>query len=688
MQIQTEILQELEDSWLGITKKEIREHKFSNNLVLKDKDKENPGLVPLRLMRNPAYIGYAAKVLLNLDILPLQGVILSEMWNRPFPMLIGSRGLGKTSILAFYSILKMALTPANKIGGPGVKIIVTGSGFRQAKQVFEYVEQVYSHSPLLQSINTHGRERAVSREQDRYTFRLGPNTFIAIPLGNGEKVRGLRANIVIADEMNSIDPVIFDTVIQGFGAVSNNPVEMVKKRAKEKKAKELGIEINMEEDVNNQIIISGTAGYDFEPFATSWKRQKKIIESRGDENKLTEVFPDGPPPRFNWKDFSIIRIPYTLIPDGFLDEKILMRAQATVTVGTFGNEYGAIFSKDSAGFFKRSLIDSCVASDRHVDNVGWPSWCPVPFEPKLIGDKDKKYIIACDPASEVDNFSIVILELWPQHSRVVYSWVTTKKQHKELVKEGMTQENDYYAFAARKIRDLMKAFPCEHIVIDGQGGGIAVMEALHNKNNLKEGEQEIWPLISEDDKYESNYQAGLHYLEIVQFANADWVATANHGLKHDMENKTLLFPRFDQVSIEIAGAKDLERVAKYETDHPGVSAKPFDSFEDVVFDIEALKDELSTIQHTNVGTGAYMRDRWDTPETKSAQGKKGRLRKDRYSALLMANMAARQKRTVAQVLEASDVGGMLINVTGDEGKYYKHAPDDVRKAFEDFYSSI
>ena len=35
------------------------------------------------------------------------------------------------------------------------------------------------------------------------------------------------------------------------------------------------------------------------------------------------------------------------------------------------------------------------------------------------------------------------------------------------------------------------------------------------------------------------------------------------------------------------------------------------------------------------------RDRWDTPQVVVGTGKKSKMRKDRYSALLMANMAAR-----------------------------------------------
>jgi hypothetical protein len=55
-------------------------------------------------------------------------------------------------------------------------------------------------------------------------------------------------------------------------------------------------------------------------------------------------------------------------------------------------------------------------------------------------------------------------------------------------------------------------------------------------------------------------------------------------------------------------------------------------------DIEELKDELAMIQMTQTPSG---RDKWDTPEVVVGAGKKSKMRKDRYSALIMANMAAR-----------------------------------------------
>ena len=100
-------------------------------------------------------------------------------------------------------------------------------------------------------------------------------------------------------------------------------------------------------------------------------------------------------------------------------------------------------------------------------------------------------IYGIDPASEKDNFSIIILELHEDHSRIVYSWTTNRSNFKERQKTGLVNEHDFYGFCARKIRNLMKTFPPKIIGMDAQGGGVAIEEALHDPRNLESGEHLI-----------------------------------------------------------------------------------------------------------------------------------------------------------------------------------------------------
>jgi hypothetical protein len=622
---------QIEDAWLNIN---VNDSELFNpmDFVMQDSDNEKLLERIAWLMMRPEYFSFACKYILNIELLPFQSLLLYEMWNRKFPMLIGSRGMGKSFILSVYPLLRGLFMPRRKI-------IVVGAAFRQSKVLFEYMDTIWKNAPILRDLCP--SNSGPRRDIDRCVMHLGQSTITCLPLGDGSKIRGQRANDIIADEFASIPRDIFENVVAGFAAVAASPAEKVKEKAKAKMAESLGIPVSRKKtetfDKSNQIILSGTAYYDFNHFAEYWKRYHSIVSSGGDERLLSEIFGGSVPADFDWSEYSVSRIPVQKLPDGFMDSGQIARAKATVHSGIYNMEYGAVFTTDSQGFFKRSLIESCTTSQMKPVVISSGEVC---FESALKGEPNKKYIFGVDPASEVDNFSIVVLELNSDHRRVVHCWTTTRKQHKEKLKSKLVTEDDFYSYCAKKIRQLMKAFPCVEIAIDAQGGGIAIVEALQDRDKIGEGEVQIWPTIEEKEK-DTDFHPGLHILKVCQFAKADWLAEANHGLRKDFEDKMVLFPFFDAASIGLSIESDK------------ASGRKYDTLEDCVMEIEELKDELSMIVMTQTSTG---RERWDTPEVKLGAGKKSRLRKDRYSALIMANMSARYY-TTEQKYEELEIGG-------------------------------
>ena len=652
------IITSFDDAWLGLG--DLNNIKLDHNPLFgrTKEDIENPDLHLLRLLRNPRYFGTTAKLLFDIELHPIQIAILQEFWTRPFPMYIASRGFGKSFLMALYCSLKCTLVP-------GTKIVVVGAAFRQSKIIFEYMETLWRNSPILRSI-FNGNDDGPRRDVDRCTMRLGESWTIAVPMGDGSKIRGLRAHIIIADEFASISPDIYETVVSGFAAVSASPIQNVKEEAKRKAMREAGLWNDELESLqikkNNQAIIAGTADYSFKHFAQYWKRYKAIINSRGDKHKLEEIFQGEIPDSFNWRDYSIIRIPYEIIPKGFMDDKQVSRAKATIHTGIYNMEYAACFTEDSDGFFRRSLIESCVVNEANpiiINNH------PVLFDVSVKGNPDLQYVYGIDPASEKDNFSIVILELHKDHSRVVYTWTTNRNNFKDRQKTGLVNEHDFYGFCARKIRNLMKVFPCVRIGMDAQGGGVAIEEALHDPGKLEDGEIVIWPVIDPNKEKDTDDQQGLHILELVQFARADWTAQANHGLRKDLEDKVLLFPRFDQVSLALALDKEGQDIMGADI------LNLYDNESDCILEIEELKNELTTIVMTQTSTGPNARDRWDTPEVKLPNGKKGKLRKDRYSALIIANMLARQLTRTLEPVSFEVIGNNLSTMEKKDGQMYK-----------------
>ena len=664
-----------DDAWLGLG--DISSLIIDNNPMIgrTKEDIENPDLHLLRLLKDPKYFGSTCNLLFGIELHPIQVAILQEFWIRPFPMFVASRGFGKSFLMALYCTLKCMLVP-------GTKIVVVGAAFRQSKIVFEYMETLWRNSPILRSI-FNGNDDGPRRDVDRCTMRLGESWTIAVPMGDGSKIRGLRAHIIIADEFASISPDIYETVVAGFAAVSASPIQNVKEQAKKEAMIKVGLWSDQLEAIQikkgNQAIIAGTADYSFKHFASYWKRYKSIINSRGDKTKLEEIFKGEVPDSFNWKDYSIIRMPYELIPKGFMDDKQVSRAKATIHSGIYNMEYAACFTEDSDGFFRRSLIESCVTNESNPIIINNNR---VIFDVSVKGNPNLQYVYGIDPASEKDNFSIIVIEMHPDHNRIVYCWTTNRNNFKDRQKTGLVNEYDFYGFCARKIRNLMKIFPCARIGMDAQGGGVAIEEALHDPGKLEEGEILIWPAIDPDKPKETDDQQGHHILELVQFARADWTAQANHGLRKDLEDKVLLFPRFDQVSLALALDRENKDIMTSDL------TNLYDSESECILEIEELKNELTTIVMTQTSTGPNARDRWDTPEVKLPNGKKGKLRKDRYSALIIANMLARQMNRALESVTFDVIGNNLNNVGKKDGQMYKGPNWFINEANSNIYTGI
>ena len=272
-----------EHAWLTLANSDLKNIK--NPLIdLTQQELDHLHLHVLRLMKQPKYFQWTVKKLLNVELLPEQVVILQELWNRAFPMYIASRGFGKSYLLAVYGLLKCTLIP-------GTKIVIVGAAFRQSKVIFEYMDTIWRGAPILRSICTDNS--GPRRDVDRCTMRINDSWSIAVPLGDGTKIRGLRAHTIIADEFNSIPVDIYETVVAGFTAVSANPTYNVKQAAKRKLLQESGtwdekMEIDYKDRQTNQSIIAGTCGYGFEHFASYWKKYKSTIKTKGDFKQAAE----------------------------------------------------------------------------------------------------------------------------------------------------------------------------------------------------------------------------------------------------------------------------------------------------------------------------------------------------------------------------------------------------------------
>ena len=96
-----------------------------------------------------------------------------------------------------------------------------GAAFRQSKVLFEYMDTIWKNAPVLRDLcdNKSGPRRDV----DRCVMHINQSTITCLPLGDGSKIRGQRANDIIADEFASIPREIFENVVAGFASSSIFP---------------------------------------------------------------------------------------------------------------------------------------------------------------------------------------------------------------------------------------------------------------------------------------------------------------------------------------------------------------------------------------------------------------------------------------------------------------------------------
>ena len=183
---------------------------------LTDYQKENLHLHVLNIMKNPKYFHWTVKTLLNIDLLPQQTAVLQNLWNHSFPMYIASRGYGKSFLLAVYCLLRTILVP-------DTKIVIVGAAFRQSKIIFDYMETIWKGAHLLRSVCT---DKSGPRASvDKCTFTINDSWTIAVPLGQGDKIRGYRAHVIICDEFNCLGEDTLVETKQGLVRIGDQTID-------------------------------------------------------------------------------------------------------------------------------------------------------------------------------------------------------------------------------------------------------------------------------------------------------------------------------------------------------------------------------------------------------------------------------------------------------------------------------
>lgn len=452
----------------------------------------------------------AAYDLLGVDFAPIQRLVFEDMWFKNYVITVAGRGFGKTFTLGVLAALSCLLRPGYRVG-------LIAPVFRQSKMIFSEIEKLYAASSILRE----AVEKKPTRGSDTCYLKfksvggMTPAFIEALPLGDGNKIRGSRFYLVLIDELAQVPDQTLDMVIRPMGATSLAPMERVRRKEHQEKLISMGLatEDDFEEETVNKMVMTSSGYYKFNHM---WRRMKDHWRQIQEAEERGENSP-----------YCVWQIPYWDLPPHFLDKHNIEEARRVMSNSEFRMEYEAAMISDSEGFFKASLLEECTYNSGHTI--------------ELKGTATDQYVIGVDPnQGGKASCGVSIIKLGSVN-RIVSVLELKGKTTQELT---------------TAIQSICETFNVVRIFMDKGGGGKAICDLL------EEGYGDKTPIIDRTNEDHRHFK-GRHILEMVTF-NPAWISDANFTTKALFEDKKLLFPEtpikssLDMMAVAYESIKELK----------------------------------------------------------------------------------------------------------------------------------
>jgi hypothetical protein len=577
---------------------------------------------------------FSTELLLGIQLEPYQEVTLKGFFNRNFNMLVWSRGAGKSFVAAVFCILQC-------IFEPGTKIIIASANFRTSRRIFGEVERLLARPEA--GLARQCFAKPVKRNDEFYLNVAAPSSgsITAIPLG-GEKVRGFRASVLIVDEFLLMPREIVDDVLMPFLSSPLDVEERIKIREIEKdliKQGRLKEEDMMKFENKSKMLTLSSASYTFEYLFELYQLYCGVIDNpdvledekfEADETK--KVFKDA--------TYFVSQLSYEALPEHMVDQAAVQMAKSGGTsMNSFLREYGARFIDGGDGFYSPKKMNACTIPDGEYPTT------------KVLGDKDKKYILAIDPnvssSKSADFFAMSILELDEELKQAYY--VHGYQKAGVSVKDHIK----YFYY-------LLEMFkPC--MIIADAAGAEQFIEASNESQLFKQKNKKIKFVYSYDPDKEGEqydemlaevkkeYNPETGHLAFKQQFSSMWLRSSNEYLQSCIDHKKIwfasracahpdIFENLFGMNLPLNlvypsgiedGADDAEETTK-------IGIRDFVELQDHI--ISDTKDQCALIQVSSTAKGTQS---FDLPLHLRRSNSANKARKDNYTALLLATWGMR-----------------------------------------------
>lgn len=496
----------------------------------------------------------------------------------------------------------------------GVQIGIISKTFRQAKMIFKKIEDI-ARSPKAEFLSQCITK--VSRQNDEWTMEIGASKIIALPLGDGEKLRGFRFQRMIIDELLLMPEKVLNEVITPFLSIVENPQERQQIYDVETKLINQGKMKEEERKIwpNNKIIGLSSASYKFEHLYKMYQQY---------ENSILGNKQDG-------AHRVIMHYSYECAPSQLYDKTLISQAKASLSESQFDREFRSIFTDDSSGYFKVSKMAACTIQDGEGQCV------------EVKADPNSQYILNFDPSwSESegsDDFAMNVIKIHPETKKgvVVHSYGVAGAALKKHI--------SYFAY-------LIETFKPEMIIGD-YNGGLQFINSCKESSIFKKKKLKLGVIDSPDIDDPKTYNKGLRKLKrdynkeegnyvFLRKPSSTWIRNANESLQAAFDHKRLFFAgaamdddfkrqRSSNIPIE-----DIEfqsgKTEKEENYNSG--AKMLDLVEHLREMMDVIKVQCALIE---VKTSPQGTQSFDLPLNLKKQQGANKARKDSYSALVLGN---------------------------------------------------
>jgi hypothetical protein len=562
-------------------------------------------------------ISFTSEMFLGVKLFPFQAMAIKGMMVSDYSMFVFSRGMSKTFSTAIYVLLECLLNPKANIG------VIAGS-FRQSKQIFQKMEDILS-KPEASLLKECGFK--ITKGTDQWTLKLGSSRAIALPLANGERLRGFRFNRIVLDEFLTIPEKIFNEVIIPFLGVVENPIEREELHNLESKLIDKG-EMKKEDRYiwpNNKLIILSSPSFKFEYMYKLYKKYEELI--KGLETTKEEDSED------NFEDAAyrlIMQLSYDCAPTRLYDQNLLKQAKATMSEMQFKREFGAQFIDESDGYFRLSKMAACTIPDGEMPAV------------EIVGNPSDEYILSFDPNwagnTNADHFAMHVFKVDRDAQKVclVHSYA--------IAGVSLKQHMQYFLY-------LIQHFNIIGICGDYNGGVQFINScnesAIFKNDNMKIGvidvdleKPENWH--SDILNFKNQYNVKSKNYCILRKPTANWNRNANEMLQAAIDHKRILFAsravdsHFDEQRKKNIPIDKLKWDMKMLGSSKGALMIDFLDHQKSI--VELTKSECANIEVIANPQGSQS---FNLPQNLRRQKGPNRARKDSYSALVLGNWFAK-----------------------------------------------